>query len=185
MLKDEYKVYEEKMKKSIESVMSDFDTVRAGRANASVLNRISVDYYGTPTPIQQIASVSTPDARSLLIQPWDASVLKGIEKAILASDLGLNPQNDGRTIRLVFPALTEERRREYVKNAKKLAEDTKVVVRNARRDIMDGLKKAKNDKIVSEDSIKDFEAEAEKIVSKAIENIDSLAKEKETEIMAV
>ena len=181
----DYTEFESKMKKTASVLTEQYDSVRAGKANPAVLDRITVDYYGSPTPIQQIASVSTPDARSLLIQPWDASVLKGIEKAILASDLGLNPQNDGRTIRLIFPALTEERRREYVKNAKKLAEDTKVVVRNARRDIMDGLKKAKNDKIVSEDSIKDFEAEAEKIVSKAIENIDSLAKEKETEIMAV
>ena len=180
-----YEEFESKMKKTSELLTVSFASVRAGRANAAVLDQIQVDYYGTPTPIQQIATISTPDPRSLLIQPWDSSTLKSIEKAILASDLGINPQNDGRSIRLVFPQLTEERRREYVKNAKKLAEDTKVVVRNARRDIMDGLKKAKNDKIVSEDSIKDFEEEAEKIVSKAIENIDSLAKEKETEIMAV
>ena len=115
MNKEDFKVYSDKMRKSIDSVNADFASVRAGRANASVLDRISVDYYGSPTPIQQLASVSTPDARSLIIQPWDASVLKGIEKAILASDLGLNPQNDGRTIRLIFPALTEERRRDLVK----------------------------------------------------------------------
>ena len=153
MLKDEYKVYEEKMKKSIESVMSDFDTVRAGRANASVLNRISVDYYGTPTPIQQIASVSTPDARSLLIQPWDASVLKGIEKAILASDLGLNPQNDGRTIRLIFPALTEERRRDLVKQVKKYGEEAKVAVRNIRRDAMEAFKKKQKASEITEELV--------------------------------
>lgn len=115
MLKDEYKVYEDKMKKSIEAVISDFDTVRAGRANASVLNRISVDYYGTPTPIQQIASVGSPDPRTLVITPWDASALKGIEKAIQESDLGINPQNDGKCIRLAFPQLTEERRKDLVK----------------------------------------------------------------------
>ena len=128
MLKDEYKVYEEKMKKSIESVMSDFDTVRAGRANASVLNRISVDYYGTPTPIQQIGSIGSPDPRTLVITPWDASILKGIEKAIQESDLGINPQNDGKCIRLAFPQLTEERRKELVKQIHKYAENGKVAV---------------------------------------------------------
>ena len=122
MLKDEYKVYEEKMKKSIESVMSDFDTVRAGRANASVLNRISVDYYGTPTPIQQIGSIGSPDPRTLVITPWDASILKGIEKAIQESDLGINPQNDGKCIRLAFPQLTEERRKLLVKQIRQEAE---------------------------------------------------------------
>ena len=134
MLKDEYKVYEEKMKKSIESVVSDFDTVRAGRANASVLNRISVDYYGTPTPIQQIASVGSPDPRTLVITPWDASALKGIEKAIQESDLGINPQNDGKCIRLAFPQLTEERRKDLVKQIHKYTEAGKVAVRNIRRD---------------------------------------------------
>ena len=122
MLKDEYKIYEEKMKKSIESVVSDFDTVRAGRANASVLNRISVDYYGTPTPIQQIGSIGSPDPRTLVITPWDASILKGIEKAIQESDLGINPQNDGKCIRLAFPQLTEERRKLLVKQIRQEAE---------------------------------------------------------------
>ena len=137
MLKDEYKVYEEKMKKSIESVMSDFDTVRAGRANASVLNRISVDYYGTPTPIQQIGSIGSPDPRTLVITPWDASILKGIEKAIQESDLGINPQNDGKCIRLAFPQLTEERRKELVKQIHKYAENGKVAIRNIRRDAVE------------------------------------------------
>ena len=122
MLKAEYKVYEEKMKKSIESVAADFAAVRAGRANASVLNRINVDYYGTPTPIQQIASIGSPDARTLLITPWDASALRGIEKAILESDLGINPSNDGKSIRLAFPQLTEERRKDLSKQVKKYAE---------------------------------------------------------------
>ena len=176
---------EERMEKAITALKENFMGVRTGRANAMVLDRIKVDYYGVPTPVNQMAGVKTPEAHLLVIEPWDKGMLRAIEHAILESDLGVTPNNDGSVIRLPFPSLTEERRREYVKNAKKLAEDTKVVVRNARRDIMDGLKKAKNDKIVSEDSIKDFEAEAEKIVSKAIENIDSLAKEKETEIMAV
>ena len=137
MLKDEYKVYEEKMRKSIDSVAADFAAVRAGRANAAVLDRISVDYYGTPTPIQQIASIGSPDPRQLLIQPWDASAVKLIEKAILNSDLGINPQNDGKAIRLTFPQLTEERRKELTKQVKKYGEDAKVAVRNVRRDAVD------------------------------------------------
>ena len=185
MLKDEYKVYEDKMKKSIEAVISDFDTVRAGRANASVLNRISVDYYGTPTPIQQIASVSTPDARSLLIQPWDASVLKGIEKAILASDLGLNPQNDGRTIRLVFPALTEERRRDLVKQVKKYGEEAKVAVRNIRRDAMDKFKAQKKKSEITEDDLKIIEKDLQKLTDDYIKEVERIADEKEKELMEI
>ena len=130
MLKDEYKVYEEKMRKSIDSVAADFAAVRAGRANAAVLDRISVDYYGTPTPIQQIASVGSPDPRTLLITPWDASILKGIEKAIQESDLGINPQNDGKCIRLAFPQLTEERRKELVKQIVVRAKDGKIKLVN-------------------------------------------------------
>ena len=141
MLKEHYKVYEEKMKKSVEAVERDFGAVRAGRANASVLNRIQVDYYGTPTPIQQIAAVASPDPRTLLITPWDASALKGIEKAIQESDLGINPQNDGRNIRLNFPQLTEERRKELVKQIRKYAENGKVAIRNIRRDAMESFKK--------------------------------------------
>ena len=141
MLKDEYKVYEEKMKKSIESVKNDFAAVRAGRANAAVLNRISVDYYGTPTPIQQVGSVASPDPRTLVITPWDGSLLRAIEKAILESDLGINPQNDGKCIRLSFPQLTEERRKELVKQIHKYSENGKVAVRNIRRDAMDRFKK--------------------------------------------
>lgn len=176
---------EEGISKAVDYMKSEYSLVRPGRANTKLLERIYVDYYGTNTPVHQMSNISSPEPRQLVITLWDKSMLGKVEKAILAANIGVTPQNDGTVIRLTFPELTEERRREYVKNAKKLAEDTKVVVRNARRDIMDGLKKAKNDKIVSEDSIKDFEAEAEKIVSKAIENIDSLAKEKETEIMAV
>ena len=185
MLKDEYKVYEDKMKKSVEAVENDFATVRAGRANASVLNRISVDYYGTPTPIQQIASVSTPDARSLLIQPWDASVLKGIEKAILASDLGLNPQNDGRTIRLIFPALTEERRRDLVKQVKKYGEEAKVAVRNIRRDAMDKFKAQKKKSEITEDDLKIIEKDLQKLTDDYIKEVERIADEKEKELMEI
>ena len=137
MLKEHYKVYEEKMKKSVEAVERDFGAVRAGRANASVLNRIQVDYYGTPTPIQQIAAVASPDPRTLLITPWDASALKGIEKAIQESDLGINPQNDGKSIRLAFPQLTEERRKDLVKQIRKYNEGGKVAIRNIRRDAVE------------------------------------------------
>ena len=141
MLKDEYKKYEEKMKKSIESVANDFAAVRAGRANASVLNRIMVDYYGTPTPINQVGSIGSPDPRTLIITPWDASALKNIEKAIQESDLGINPQNDGKCIRLAFPQLTEERRKDLVKQIHKYAESGKVAVRNIRRDAIENFKK--------------------------------------------
>ena len=141
MLKDEYKVYEEKMSKSIDSVSADFASVRAGRANASVLDRIMVDYYGSPTPIQQIASITSPDPRSLVIQPWDTSAVKLIKKAIETSDLGINPQDDGRSLRLAFPQLTEERRKELVKQIHKYGENGKVAIRNIRRDAMDYFKK--------------------------------------------
>ena len=141
MMKEEYKIYEEKMKKSIDSVAADFASVRAGRANAGVLDRIMVDYYGSPTPIQQVAAISTPDPRALLITPWDGSILRAIEKAILNSDLGINPQNDGKSIRLNFPQLTEERRKELVKQIHKYSEGGKVAIRNIRRDAMDHFKK--------------------------------------------
>ena len=185
MLKDEYKVYEEKMRKSIDAVNADFASVRAGRANASVLDRISVDYYGSPTPIQQIASVSTPDARSLLIQPWDASVLKGIEKAILASDLGINPQNDGRAIRLVFPALTEERRRDLAKQVKKYSEDAKVAVRNIRRDAMEKFKAQKKKSEITEDELKIAEKDLQKLTDDSCKEIDKILDNKEKELMSV
>jgi ribosome recycling factor len=185
MNKEDYKVYSDKMRKSIDAVNADFASVRAGRANASVLDRISVDYYGSPTPIQQIASVSTPDARSLLIQPWDASVLKGIEKAILASDLGLNPQNDGRTIRLIFPALTEERRRDLVKQVKKYGEEAKVAVRNIRRDAMDKFKAQKKKSEITEDDLKIIEKDLQKLTDDYIKEVERIADEKEKELMEI
>ena len=185
MLKDEYKVYEEKMKKSIESVMSDFDTVRAGRANASVLNRISVDYYGSPTPIQQIGSIGSPDPRTLVITPWDASILKGIEKAIQESDLGINPQNDGKCIRLAFPQLTEERRKELVKQIHKYAENGKVAVRNIRRDAMDNFKKQQKASEITEDELKIAEKDLQKLTDDSCKEIDKILDNKEKELMSV
>ncbi len=185
MLKDEYKVYQEKMKKSIESVVSDFDAVRAGRANAAVLNRISVDYYGTPTPIQQIASVGSPDPRTLVITPWDASALRGIEKAILESDLGINPSNDGKSIRLAFPQLTEERRKELVKQIRKYAEGGKVAVRNIRRDAVDHFKKMQKASEITEDELKIAEKDLQKLTDDSCKEIDVLLANKEKELMSV
>lgn len=185
MLKDEYKVYEEKMKKSIESVVNDFNSVRAGRANVAVLNRISVDYYGTPTPIQQIAAVATPDPRTLLITPWDASALRGIEKAILESDLGINPQNDGKSIRLSFPQLTEERRKDLVKMIHKYTENGKVAVRNIRRDAMDNFKKQQKASEITEDEMKIVEKDLQKLTDDSCKELDKLLANKEKELMSV
>ena len=185
MLKEEYKVYQEKMKKSIDSVVSDFDAVRAGRANSAVLNRISVDYYGTPTPIQQIASVGTPDPRTLVITPWDASALRGIEKAILESDLGINPSNDGKSIRLAFPQLTEERRKELVKQIRKYAEGGKVAVRNIRRDAVDHFKKMQKASEITEDELKIAEKDLQKLTDDSCKEIDAILAAKEKELMSV
>lgn len=185
MLKEHYKVYEEKMKKSVEAVERDFGAVRAGRANASVLNRIQVDYYGTPTPIQQIAAVASPDPRTLLITPWDASALKGIEKAIQESDLGINPQNDGKSIRLAFPQLTEERRKELVKQIRKYNEGGKVAIRNIRRDAMEKFKAMEKKSEITEDDRKDYEKELQDMTEKRCKQIDELTAKKEAELMAV
>ena len=185
MLKDEYKVYEEKMKKSIESVAGDFAAVRAGRANASVLNRIMVDYYGTPTPIQQVASVGSPDPRTLVITPWDATCLRPIEKAILESDLGINPQNDGKCIRLAFPQLTEERRKELVKQIHKYAEGGKVAIRNIRRDAMDNFKKQQKNSEITEDEMKLVEKDLQKLTDDSCKELDKLLENKEKELMSV
>lgn len=185
MLKDEYKVYEEKMKKSIDSVANDFAAVRAGRANVAVLHRISVDYYGTPTPIQQIAAVSTPDPRTLVITPWDGGALKGIEKAILESDLGINPQNDGKCIRLAFPQLTEERRKDLVKQIHKYAENGKVAVRNIRRDAMDNFKKQQKNSEITEDELKIVEKDLQKLTDDSCKELDKILEVKEKELMSV
>ena len=185
MLKDEYKIYEEKMKKSIESVTNDFAAVRAGRANASVLNRIMVDYYGTPTPIQQVAAIGSPDPRSLVITPWDATCLKNIERAILESDLGINPQNDGKAIRLAFPQLTEERRKELVKQIHKYAENGKVAVRNIRRDAMDNFKKQQKASEITEDELKIAEKDLQKLTDDSCKELDKLLENNEKELLSV
>lgn len=179
----DYSEFEAKMKKTTEILSEQFASVRAGKANPAVLDRITVDYYGSPTPIQQVASVSTPDARSLLIQPWDGSVLKAIEKAILASDLGINPQNDGRAIRLVFPQLTEERRKELAKQVKKYAEDSKVAVRNIRRDAMEKFKAQKKKSEITEDDLKIVEKDMQKLTDDYIKEVDKIAANKEKELM--
>lgn len=180
-----YEEFESKMKKTSELLSANFDSVRAGRANAAVLDQVHVDYYGVQTPIQQIASVSSPDARSLVIQPWDASTLKTIERAILASDLGINPQNDGRMIRLVFPQLTEERRKELVKQVKKYAEDAKVAVRNIRRDAMEKYKAQKKKSEITEDDLKNVEKDLQKLTDDYVKEIESIAGKKEKELFAI
>ena len=185
MNKDDYKIYEEKMKKSIDSVAADFAAVRAGRANASVLDRIMVDYYGSPTPIQQIASIGSPDPRQLVITPWDGSALKLIERAIQESDLGINPQNDGKTIRLIFPQLTEERRKELVKQIHKYSEGGKVAIRNIRRDAIDTFKKMQKNAEITEDDYKLAEKDLQKLTDDMCREIDALLDKKEKELMAV
>ena len=185
MLKEEYKIYEEKMKKSIDSVSADFASVRAGRANASVLDRIMVDYYGSPTPIQQIAAISSPDPRALVISPWDGTALKSIEKAIQTSDLGINPQNDGKCIRLTFPQLTEERRKELVKQIHKYAENGKVAVRNIRRDAMEAFKKKEKASEITEDDLKQAEKDLQKLTDESCKKLDELLAKKEKELLAV
>ena len=185
MLQDEYKVYEEKMQKSIESVAGDFAAVRAGRANAAVLDRIQVDYYGTLTPIQQIASISSPDARTLMISPWDKSALKSIERAIQNSDLGINPQNDGTVLRLSFPQLTEERRKELVKQIRKYAESGKIAIRNIRRDAMENFKKQEKRSEITEDELKMVEKDLQKLTDENCKAMDELLAKKEKELMAV
>lgn len=180
-----YEEFESKMKKTSELLNVSFASVRAGRANASVLDQIQVDYYGTATPIQQIATISTPDPRSLLIQPWDSSTLKSIEKAILASDLGINPQNDGRSIRLVFPQLTEERRKDLTKQVRKYAEDSKVAVRNIRRDAVDYVKKAQKKGELTEDDQKKAEKDIQDLTDKHVKKIDEMCAKKEKELMEI
>lgn len=179
------KDFDIKMQKTIEVVMSDFASVRAGRANAAVLDKITVDYYGTPTPINQVAAISSPDPRSLMIQPWDSSLLKAIEKAIQVSDLGINPQNDGKVIRLLFPQLTEERRKELTKQVKKYAENGKIAVRNIRRDAMDKFKAMEKKAEITEDDLKDYEKELQDMTDRRCKQIDELCEKKEAELMAV
>ena len=181
----DYKEFEHKMNRTCENLNAQLATIRAGRANAAVLDQVTVDYYGSPTPINQVASIATPDPRSLLIQPWDASILKGIEKAILASDLGINPQNDGRMIRLVFPPLTEERRRDLVKQTKKYAEEAKVAIRNIRRDAIDKFKKQQKSSEITEDDYKIAEKDIQKLTDDFTKEIDKISEKKEKELTSI
>lgn len=176
---------EEKMEKALAALDRDYSAIRAGRANPKVLDKITVDYYGTPTPIQQMAAVSVPEGRMLQIQPWDASTLKDIEKAIQASDIGINPQNDGRLIRLVFPQLTEERRKEIVKEINKRAEDAKVTVRSLRRDAVDKAKAMKKNSEITEDDLANLEKKIQNLTDKYCKEADELSKKKEKEIMEI
>ena len=184
-MKLDTKEFEVKMKKSIDSYEYELDGVRAGRANPNVLSRINVDYYGSPTPINQIGSVSVPDARTIVIQPWDTTTLKGIEKALLASDIGVTPANDGKVIRLVFPQLTEDRRKELKKQVSKLGEDAKVAVRNIRRDAMDKCKDMKKNSEMTEDEQKASEKNIQDLTDKYIKEIDVITAAKEKEIIEI
>ena len=177
--------YEEKMKKTLASLEAELTTIRAGRANPHILDKLTVDYYGSPTPLQQVANITVPEARMIQIQPWESSLIKGIEKAILTSDLGLNPSNDGKIIRLIFPELTEERRKELVKDIKKKGEAAKVAVRNIRRDANDAFKKLKKEEDVSEDEIKELEDKIQKLTDKYIKDVDAAVENKGKEIMTV
>lgn len=176
---------EQKMQGTIEAVKKSLGKIRTGKANPSILNGVMVEYYGSPMPINQIASVSAPEAQMIVIKPYDKSILKGIEKAVQAANLGLNPQNDGDIVRVQIPALTEQTRKDLVKEAKKLAEDNKVAIRNIRRDAIDQLKKLEKDSVISEDELKRRSDEVQKLTDKYIENIDKLSKEKEQDIMSI
>ena len=175
----------EKTEKTVSVLHGEYLTIRAGRANPHILDKVLVDYYGTPTPINQVGNISVQEGRCLVIAPWDASMLKVVEKQLIAENLGINPVNDGKVIRLVFPALTEERRKELVKQVKRMAEDSKVAVRNIRRDGMDALKKMKNNKELSEDEHAVCEKDVDKVIAEAIEKIDKLSAEKEKDILSV
>ncbi len=185
IMKEQIKLAEEKMVKTTERLKADFAAIRAGRANPAVLDKVLVDYYGSPTPIQSMAAVSVAEARILMIQPWDVTSLKAIEKAILASDIGITPNNDGKVIRLTFPQLTEERRKELCKTVKKTGEDSKVSVRNIRRDVMDKLKAMKKNSEITEDDLKDCEKKVQKLTDRYCEEIDKIVAEKEKEIMSI
>lgn len=181
----DYNFIEEKMEKTVNVFNENLASVRAGRANPAVLNKIRVDYYGVDTPISQIAGISVPEARLIVIQPWDVSILKEVEKAILTSDIGINPNNDGKVIRLAFPELNEERRKQLVKDIKKTAEEAKIVVRNIRRDGIDEFKKQQKESLITEDDLKVAEDQIQKITDKKIEEVDSILANKEKEIMSV
>lgn len=180
-----YPEIETKMEKRIDGLVGEFKTIRAGRANASVLDKIAIDYYGSMTPVQQVGSISSPEPRMLVIQPWDATILKEIEKAINKSDLGITPQNDGKVIRLSFPPLTEERRKELVKTVKKYSEEAKIQIRNVRRDGIESYKKQKKDGEITEDDLKTIEKDIQDLTDKYIKEIDTITAEKEKEITEI
>ena len=184
-MKEKLQVYNEKMEKTIRILESDYASIRAGRANPAVLDKITVEYYGTPTPIQSLAAVSVSEARILVIQPWDKSTLKAIEKAIQVSDLGINPANDGMVIRIVFPPLTEERRKDICKQIRKQGEDSKVAIRSIRRDANDTFKKQKKSSEISEDEQKTLEEDMQKLTDKFCKRIDEIASKKEKEILEI
>ena len=181
----DFREYSRRMDRTLDHLGEEFDAVRAGRANAKVLDRICVQYYGSETPLNGVATISSPDARTLVIQPWDSKLLKDIQKAILTSDLGINPQNDGRVIRLVFPQLTEERRRDLTKQVKKYAEEAKVAMRNIRRDGMDYVKKLKKNSEITEDDQKKAEKDLQDLLDKYIKRVDTVLAAKEKELMAI
>jgi len=185
MTTEQTKPYEEKMKKTVASLESEMNTIRAGRANPNVLNKITVDNYGTPSPINQVGNISVPEGRILQIQPWDSSMVKAIEKAILASDLGITPSNDGKVIRLVFPELTEDRRKSLCKDVKKMGEDSKVAVRNIRRDAVDTFKKQEKKSELTEDDLKNLETAIQKLTDKYIGEIDKAVETKTKDIMSI
>ena len=184
-MSEQVSVYESKMKKTLASLESELMTIRAGRANPNILNKLTVDYYGTPTPIQQVGNISVPEARMIVIQPWEKSLLKAIEKAILTSELGINPTNDGNCIRLVFPEMTEDRRKEVAKDVKKKGDGAKVAIRNIRRDANDAFKKAEKAGDMSEDELAETTEKMQKLTDKMVERVDKLVEEKTKEIMTV
>ncbi len=184
-MNEQYQAHNDRMEKTVSALNNTFESIRAGRANPKVLDKIQADYYGTPTPIQQMAGVTMPEPRTLIIQPWDASALKAIEKAILASDLGLNPANDGKVLRLVFPQPTEERRKELTKTVRKEGEDAKVAIRNIRRDALEDFKKKKKDGEMTEDDLAGAEKEMQKMTDSFCKEIDEMIKAKEKEILEV
>lgn len=185
MDKEKLQVYENKMNKSLDALQNEYASIRAGRANPHVLDKLKVDYYGSPTPLQQVGNISVPEARMIVIQPWEKSLLKEIEKAILTSDLGINPTNDGTVIRLVFPELTEERRKELAKDVKKKGENTKVAIRNIRRDANDAFKKMEKADEISEDDLAEAEERIQKLTDKMIAEVDKAIEAKTKEIMTV
>lgn len=176
---------EEKYAKTLHNFSGELKSIRAGRANPHILDKVSVDYYGVPTPLNNMANITVPEARLLVISVWDKSALKNVEKAILAANIGITPNNDGNVIRLIFPELTEERRKALVKDLKNSAESTKIVLRNARREAIDALKKTEKDSVITEDDLKDFTADVDKALAKQIEDVDKMTKEKEQDILAV